>query len=1169
MIDKVLSRFQNPKKSGAGWQVTCPVHTDKKQSLHIEQKDDTILLHCHAGCETRDILMSVGLDFPDLYENSRPRKKRIVKTYDYHDAKGIVIYQSVRFEPKEFMQRRPDGKGDWIWNLKGVKPVPYRLPELLKAAGKQTILIVEGEKDVENLRELGFTATTSSGGAGKWRNDYRQYFKGARVVIIPDNDEPGRKHADSVARNLFGSAASIRIMDLGDIGVPEKGDISDYIKSGHTAGDIISIAKTLPEYQLGQTDKPVEADTGEGLKNAPFRVLGYNHNVYYYLSHESKQVVQLKPNEHSEPNLMALAPVQFWERNFSHEKGVDWKLVKNTLFRISHKTGIYDGQSIRGCGAWWDKGKIVVHNGDHLIVDGRVESVEDFKSSFIYEAALSREIGTNKAPLSINEGVEFLKLAETLQWESRLVSRFFAGWCVLAPICGALNWRPHVWLTGASGSGKAQPHSSKVLTVLGWRNIGELKVGDILKTPDDGYGTIKAIYPQGKRAIYKITFADGRTVRATADHLWKARVNTQWRLKTTSEIFKILDRETPSSRSVAIPLTCPIEIKSNRKIKLELLMHPYVLGALLGDGHFANIGERNPGSVTITTHDEYIISKIRKLSPSGTTFFNTNDINTYRFGTLARRSRQARALIKELKLLGTRSYNKFIPKQYLESSIEDRISLLQGLMDTDGTVSSGSLSYCTASEQLANDVAYLVRSLGGIAKISTKKTKYTHNGEKKTGRLAYNISIRLKDQTIAFSLPRKLELASVSNQYSECLYLNIKSIIFDGEEDSSCILIDHPERLYITDNFVVTHNTWVKDNIIDPLLGQHVLTIQGGTTEAGIRQALSGNAFPVIFDETEGENVKSQAIIQGILEIMRSSSSGSATIIKGGQSGDAQYYRIRSCFLLSSVGVSAHQRADTSRITILSILVDTRPDKVDRFRVLEKWVRKLITPEYAAAFRARAIKMIPVIRANCNVFAEAMSEHIGNRRFGDQTGSLIAGAYSLFSDKTIDYDEALAWINKETWSEKVDFDADSDERRCLNTILQTVLRGEGGRWERSIGELIETATLVKPVGEFPYDNEEIEEPMAHGLRRQEAIEVLARNGIKVHVQDRDGAVLEEKSVVFSNSHVGMQRILKDSPWSKNWGRILKRITNAEEKRERFGTTVTRAVVIKRKDLWDE
>lgn len=137
----------------------------------------------------------------ELARQTRPSgqaapKGKIIATYGYVDETGELLFQVVRLQPKTFRQRRPDGKGGWDWSVKGTRLVPYRLPDLLEAvAAEEIVFVVEGEKDVENLRALGIPATCNPMGAGKWPEDFSQFFAGARVVVIPDNDESGRKHA--------------------------------------------------------------------------------------------------------------------------------------------------------------------------------------------------------------------------------------------------------------------------------------------------------------------------------------------------------------------------------------------------------------------------------------------------------------------------------------------------------------------------------------------------------------------------------------------------------------------------------------------------------------------------------------------------------------------------------------------------------------------------------------------------------------------------------------------------------------------------------------------------------------------------------------------------------------------------------------------------------------
>jgi archaellum biogenesis ATPase FlaH len=239
------------KRNGKGWMAKCPSHDDSKASLSInETQDGHVLIKCFAGCETKDILDKLGLTFADI----SPAKlmtgngsRHIVATYDYRDTQERTRYQVVRFEPKDFRQRRPDGKGDWVWNVTGIEPLPYRLPELLKAIGLgKTVLIPEGEKDADTLTMLGLPATCNHGGAGKWYDSLNPYFTDADVVILPDNDEPGRKHAELVARSLARTARRIRILKLPDL--PPKGDVSDWICAGHNVEDLLSLVEVAEGY---------------------------------------------------------------------------------------------------------------------------------------------------------------------------------------------------------------------------------------------------------------------------------------------------------------------------------------------------------------------------------------------------------------------------------------------------------------------------------------------------------------------------------------------------------------------------------------------------------------------------------------------------------------------------------------------------------------------------------------------------------------------------------------------------------------------------------------------------------------------------------------------------------------------------------------------------------
>jgi 5S rRNA maturation endonuclease (ribonuclease M5) len=223
-IDEVLLHFKNLRRTGNSWSAQCPAHDDRTPSVTIREVNGKILVYCHAGCPFERVIEAAGLNMDDLFPDSQ--QPRIASTYDYTDETGKLLFQVLRYDPKDFRQRRPDGKGGWSWNLNGVRRVLYRLPEVLKA---KTVLAVEGEKDCEAARKMGIVATCNPGGAGKWRNEYSECLRGKRVVIIADADEPGRKHAQQVAASLAGNAESLKVIELRGAK-----DLSEWVERGGT-----------------------------------------------------------------------------------------------------------------------------------------------------------------------------------------------------------------------------------------------------------------------------------------------------------------------------------------------------------------------------------------------------------------------------------------------------------------------------------------------------------------------------------------------------------------------------------------------------------------------------------------------------------------------------------------------------------------------------------------------------------------------------------------------------------------------------------------------------------------------------------------------------------------------------------------------------------------------
>lgn len=389
-----------------------------------------------------------------------------------------------------------------------------------------------------------------------------------------------------------------------------------------------------------------------------------------------------------------------------------------------------------------------------------------------------------------------------------------------------------------TGQSLAQPLDSKVLTPNGWELMGNLSVGDSVIARDGTETEILGVYPQGKKDIFTIYMSDGSSTQCTDDHLWLTQTQYQrnacakyvkrngkgrryqeyFSVKDTSEISRTLVSSTGSINH-SIPL-----VKSVVFPDKEVKINPYLLGCLLGDGHIRT------GSVSITTVDDFIIDTIGtivkdeyslqlKMHGAETRKDGRKNISMSITcgngkGSGGGRGKHSNGLLNDLKeynLLESRSWNKTIPEDYLFNSVEVRLMILRGLMDADGTISSDSrtTSFLSTSLNLAKGVQFIVQSLGGVSTIRSRmphKSNAKINGRIVQGkRLQYHVSINLPNNINPFLLPRKRNLVTDKTKYTPKRY--IKSIEKTGEKEAQCIAIKHPDRLYVTDDFIVTHNT--------------------------------------------------------------------------------------------------------------------------------------------------------------------------------------------------------------------------------------------------------------------------------------------------------------------------------------------------------------------------
>ena len=348
-------------------------------------------------------------------------------------------------------------------------------------------------------------------------------FSGKKVVIWPDNDSYSLAIAYALSgaiRRDSGDDCHIMLIDV-PFTAPEGWNFSVWSKEKPKLDEIVNfISSNLidPHYINNSSDVPVPSEENyhvpdeylsrpdDGRDSAtrssdtdqpsdteqsshqtaqappdydslkqyfPFHLLGYDRGTYYYLSKQTKQVIELRPESHQCKNLLQLAPLSWWQRVFpGKSQPVNWDGAADYLINNSTKTGVFDPARIRGRGAWEDSGRSVLHAGGHLVVDGLKIAINDFDTKYIYEVSRDLDQQISGHPLSSRESNEFATLCEYLSWTKSINAALLAGWCVVAPICGAIRWRPHVWLTGSKGTGKSWILENIVKPTVGGSALG-------------------------------------------------------------------------------------------------------------------------------------------------------------------------------------------------------------------------------------------------------------------------------------------------------------------------------------------------------------------------------------------------------------------------------------------------------------------------------------------------------------------------------------------------------------------------------------------------------------------------------------------------------------------------------------------------------------------------
>ena len=429
-----------------------------------------------AGSGMDMLMRRTGLTYPEACKrieqhlNIKPEPPTKGAEHIWQYGPDFIV---CRFPGKRLRPLWWDGS-QWLWKA---PPAPRPLYNLAAIAARvdAPVLIVEGEKTADAAAKLfpsAIAITWPSGCKAFTKADWSP-IKGRRCTLWPDADAVGRDAMAKLAIHLLkAGAAQVRIIQPPP-DAPEGWDLADADWSIADAGAYLKANRSppieLPELApLPEPELPIDPDPLPA-PDADFICLGFDNDAFYYQPHSTGQVTRLSRSAHTGTNLCAIAPLRYWETLYPSKMGVNWTAAASSLFEKQSQAGIYSPDRIRGRGAWWDQKQSVLHLGDRLVVDGINRPVSDGipSSRYLYQRLGNLRGPGNAKPLTDAESYVLAELAERFHWEVPASGLLIAGWVALAPICGALDWRPHIWLTAGAGSGKSAVLDRFISPLLG------------------------------------------------------------------------------------------------------------------------------------------------------------------------------------------------------------------------------------------------------------------------------------------------------------------------------------------------------------------------------------------------------------------------------------------------------------------------------------------------------------------------------------------------------------------------------------------------------------------------------------------------------------------------------------------------------------------------------
>ncbi len=367
----------------------------------------------------------------------------------------------------------------------------------------------------------------------------------------------------------------------------------------------------------------------------------------------------------------------------------------------------------------------------------------------------------------------------------------------------------NVYLIGEAGGGKAQPLSAKILTPHGWVTFADIEEGDEIIGHDGQIYHVDGVFDRGVRDVYQVKTSDGGVTECCDEHLWEIQTRMDRNKKRGGRVVPLSEFKDNLSVNGASNVYIPVAQGVDFEAK-EHLIHPYVLGVLIGDGSITT------DSISICNPENNILAEVESLLPENHKLSKRESAEkTPTYGIIS--TEKVNLVTKELNRLGLlykKSIDKHIPKEYLFDSFKNRVALLQGLCDTDGYADKTHFEYSTSSEKLAQDVAELVRSLGGTCKSTSRMGKYkTKDGKIKETHISFRLSCVFPNEFSPFKASKKVYHHNQKYKVKK----QIVEVTYKGKEEVRCISVTNPRHLYITDDYIVTHNTYTAEKVAEIL----------------------------------------------------------------------------------------------------------------------------------------------------------------------------------------------------------------------------------------------------------------------------------------------------------------------------------------------------------------